>query len=76
MRERKDPRIAAYMRKRREEMAAPEIRAFPKLGTFCTTKEYVEKYYAMNGLTGASGETTEDYVAGLFGPLSTEPVTL
>ena len=76
MKQRKDPRIAAYMRKRREEQNDPPKRIFPEVGTFCSTKQYVEKYYSMNGLTNGSSKTTEQYVSDLFGALSTEPVTL
>jgi hypothetical protein len=75
MKQRKDPRIAEYMRKRREELNQPEKRVFPEFGTFNCTQQYVEKYYAMNGLC-TGHQDVGIYVNTLFDNLSTEMATL
>jgi hypothetical protein len=75
MKSRKDPRIAQFMRNRREELASPEKRVFPNFGTFNCTQQYVEKYYAMNGLVTGSQDVAA-HVGDLFQNLSTEMATL
>jgi hypothetical protein len=76
MKARKDPRIAQLMRDRREYLNQPEKRAFPEFGTFNCTQQYVEKYYAMNGLVTGSPKDVGTYVGDLFQNLSTEMATL
>jgi hypothetical protein len=76
MKARKDPRIAKLMRERREELASPEKRVFPEFGTFNCTQQYVEKYYAMNGLVTGSPKDVGTYVGDLFQNLPTEMATL
>lgn len=76
MKARKDPRITQLMRERREELAAPEKREFPAFGTFNCTRQYVKKYYAMNGLATGSPKDVGTYVGDLFQNLSTEMATL
>jgi len=50
----------------------PGTRNFPKLGAFCSVKEYVEQYFQMNQSTNyLSCRYVENYHN-----LSTEPVTL
>jgi hypothetical protein len=75
MKGRKDPRIAQLMRERREHLNQPEKRVFPDFGTFNCTQQYVEKYYAMNGLVTGSQDVGA-YVNDLFQNLSTEMATL
>ena len=72
----RDPRISKLMRERREELASPEKREFPAFGTFNCTQQYVEKYYAMNGLVTGSPKDVGSYVGDLFQNLSTEMATL
>ena len=48
----------------------PGPREFPKLGAFCSVKEYVEQYFQMN-----SNYLSCRYVEN-YHNLSTEPVTL
>jgi hypothetical protein len=76
MKPRKDPRITQFMRERREHLASPEKREFPAFGTFNCTQQYVEKYYAMNGLVTGSPKDVGTYVGDLFQNLSTEMATL
>ena len=75
MRQFKNPQITKYMRDRREELNLPEKRVFPEFGTFYCTQQYVEKYYAMNGLVTGS-QDVGFYVNDLFQNLSTEMATL
>ena len=72
----KDPRITKYMRERREFLSQPEKREFPEFGTFNCTQQYVEKYYAMNGLVTGSPKDVATYVGDLFQNLSEEMATL
>lgn len=76
MKARKDPRITQLMRDRREYLNQPEKRAFPEFGAFNCTQQYVEKYYAMNGLATGSPKDVGTYVGDLFQNLSTEMATL
>jgi len=75
MKARKDPRITQFMRDRREHLNQPEKRVFPDFGTFNCTQQYVEKYYAMNGLVTGTQDPSV-YVNNLFQNLSTEMATL
>ena len=74
--------IRKMMRNRRAELKRPEKRNYPKVGTFKNTSEYVHLYYRMNSSlydgycwSREKKAPVETYVEGLFGPMSTAPIT-
>ena len=66
-------KIRAFMANLKEQKRVPEQREFPKLGAFCSTKEYVEQYFQIN--QPSTYHINCRYVENYFN-LSTDPVTL
>ena len=66
-------KIREFMADLRKQKRVPEQREFPKLGAFCSTKEYVEQYFIANKPCGYPSSCR--YVENYFN-LSTDPVTL
>ena len=66
-------KIREFMANLRDQKRVPEQREFPKLGAFCSTKEYVEQYFIANKPCGYPSSCR--YVENYFN-LSTDPVTL
>ena len=63
--------IRKLMRRRRDQLRRPDPRQYPKLGTFASTKDYVEKFTKMN----ASIAVWTAPPAEFFEPLNDLPFT-
>ena len=66
--------IRKFMRNRKAYLRSTPTRRFPKLGTFSSTKEYVELFSAMNAGSVYYGATVK--VEEFFQPLNAQPFTL
>lgn len=63
--------IRKLMRNRRDQLRRPDPRQYPKLGTFTSTKDYVEKFTKMN----ASIAVWTAPIDKFFEPLNDKPFT-
>jgi len=63
--------IRKLMRNRRDQLRRPETRQYPKLGTFTSTKDYVEKFSKMNASIAVWTVPPADF----YEPLNDKPFT-
>lgn len=66
-------KIKTFMADLKKQKRVPEQREFPQIGAFCSVKEYVDQYFALNNPSGYLSACR--YVEN-YSNLSTDPVTL